>query len=168
MLPAEFSLTNEIERRETWDSDTEAGDRDSDWEDSSSEESTDDDPMDEDYIPTLLSEHDDNTFFSEDETPEDSDHMDDDFIHKYAASSPNNGNPTEFNVPELPHFTDKATHRDLSVLPRKPSLPINSQDDSTEAVWTRTAIEWVNHAVDFFSPEMQIDVSVSVSVMTPF
>jgi hypothetical protein len=47
-IPPDFCLLDEIARRENFAEDTDAGERDSDWEECSEE--TPDDPMDEDYI----------------------------------------------------------------------------------------------------------------------
>ncbi|KAJ7495883.1 hypothetical protein B0H11DRAFT_2226884 [Mycena galericulata] len=48
-IPADFCWVDDIDRRETWDGDSDAGERASDWEDCSDVET--EDPMDEDFRP---------------------------------------------------------------------------------------------------------------------
>lgn len=48
--PADFCWIDDIQQRETWDGDSDAGERQSDWEDASDLGDDNDDPMDHDYI----------------------------------------------------------------------------------------------------------------------
>ncbi|KAF7330970.1 hypothetical protein MVEN_02437100 [Mycena venus] len=126
-VPADFSWEQDLDRRETWRNDPEAGERESDWEDEDEDGDEDeDDRMDEDYAP-------------------DSDPPSDKDIDISDASDASDDEP-EPTPPDLPSFVDR--HLNLSALPTKASLTATSLSDipPTHELLCR----WIKNINDFF------------------
>ncbi len=148
-----------------WASDSESGERDSEWEDEDEDnllEGDEDDPMDEDFVPEALSEDEDNSPGTGDphiDTDNRDSSMDDAFLERYAPSL--DECIVDFGAtPTLPHFVDP-THLNLRVLPDV--SPTLRQDDSMSA-WEARVSGWVAHAEVFFNSEGSSKVSLSARV----
>ncbi|KAJ7837249.1 hypothetical protein B0H14DRAFT_2589344 [Mycena olivaceomarginata] len=138
-LPADFALSEDLDRRETWDGDSEAGERDSDWEDYTAPYSDDegDDPFDTDFVPTHYSSASDMDA-SDDES---------DLEETFLANHMSPDGPAAPDL-ELPCFVGSPTHNALSVLPVV--MPVSTAEGTDPQCWAQ-------HIRDFFYPEINAD-----------
>ncbi|KAF8130450.1 hypothetical protein K438DRAFT_1948338, partial [Mycena galopus ATCC 62051] len=126
-LPADFSFGADIDRRESWDSDSEAGDRDSDW------ESVDDDDPDYEEMEDYPMEGGLEGGLEVDSGDEDA----------TSISDPD----------ELLKFVKEPTHGNLRILPRVPLM--SDSTDLPNSKEDRCIQRWVSHMKAFFHSDSQ-------------
>ncbi|KAJ6607033.1 hypothetical protein B0H10DRAFT_2228341 [Mycena sp. CBHHK59/15] len=106
-IPADFCWIDDLEQRETWDGDSDAGERDSDWEECSEDEE-EDDLMDEDFP--------DPEYVAQDSLP-----------HPSTSSD---------EPPDLVSFVQNPAKPAISVLPKKPrQAPSEDNQDELPGRW---------------------------------
>ncbi|KAJ6619831.1 hypothetical protein B0H10DRAFT_2216403 [Mycena sp. CBHHK59/15] len=106
-IPADFCWIDDLEQRETWDGDSDAGERDSDWEECSEDEE-EDDLRDEDFP--------------------DPEYVAQDFLPHPSTSSE--------EPPDLVSFVQNPAKPAISVLPKKPrQAPSEDNQDELPGCW---------------------------------
>lgn len=123
-IPPDFCLLDEIARRENFAEDTDAGERDSDWEECSEE--TPDDPMDEDYIDPEYTQD-----------------------HEYQLDQPVN----DHDQPIGQSFIQTESWRPLSVLPTKPVEARSTKAMADHRIdLDEIPYQWAESLQEFFFP----------------
>ncbi|KAJ7837248.1 hypothetical protein B0H14DRAFT_3460307 [Mycena olivaceomarginata] len=149
--PADFSLVEDLDLRDTWDSDSEAGDWYSDpedMEDTDAADCEDEDAMDIDFVPNDF--HDDN---ASDRSMSgldlaDAVGMDDTFLEKHDALGLYNDGPVNTH---LPSFVSEPTHGKRRVIPPvAPKVPPALREISDDSSLSSREAIWAKHLMEFF------------------